>query len=525
MINAHPPKGRLYSLTNSGNECHVISLFIDTVKVDGFKLVTSIEEAGLRLSKHGRDREIKHQQAMSEHAEMCKHYTNEIKYRNEDSEQMTIDVHQLESRVHDKDDVALHAIILEIKQKKHIVKNHQRIILQLSAKLNTLFDNITTKIHYATEITSTVVPAGQILQVDYLLSPLYWVPVDHTWIILLSTIKRMKRFEELPMSRSSAVHTTASGAGLSVCIPNKEATLVITTNNTMNQRRYSGGDVFVVRSPQVTLHSAVVDLKTGQYSVTYHVSQTKECTFPLSVSLTKECTFPLSVLLYGRPIHGSPFSVNIIPGFITVWRVDSSCGSSCTVTLPLENDGVYDFKVNWGDGNTSFVVESNQGTHQYASAGTYHIRIIGQIEGFNFNNSSDGKKLLEIRQWGDLKLGNNGGYFANCSNLVKVSEYDAPDLSATTNMNGMFYGATVFNSDLSSWDVSAVTDMNSMFCDAAAFNGNLSGWDISSVKNMGSMFRGAASFNSSLRDWDISYVDVVKDMFVGSAAFKGRVGG
>ena len=30
-------------------------------------------------------------------------------------------------------------------------------------------------------------------------------------------------------------------------------------------------------------------------------------------------------------------------------------------------------------------------------------------------------------------------------------------------MNNMFFGCTIFNSDISNWDVSSVTDMNNMF--------------------------------------------------------------
>merc|ERR1712032_595848 len=49
------------------------------------------------------------------------------------------------------------------------------------------------------------------------------------------------------------------------------------------------------------------------------------------------------------------------------------------------------------------------------------------------------------------------------------------DVSAVTNMRGMFNEATEFNQDLSKWDVSAVTNMHQMFYSALAFQQTLCG--------------------------------------------------
>jgi len=43
-------------------------------------------------------------------------------------------------------------------------------------------------------------------------------------------------------------------------------------------------------------------------------------------------------------------------------------------------------------------------------------------------------------------------------------------------MNSMFYGAELFNANISSWDVSSVTDVELMFAEASTFNQNLCQW-------------------------------------------------
>jgi surface protein len=60
--------------------------------------------------------------------------------------------------------------------------------------------------------------------------------------------------------------------------------------------------------------------------------------------------------------------------------------------------------------------------------------------------------LLNIAQWGCLRLGNKGAYFAGCN------AEDALDLKDTTNLASMFYGAS-FTSDLSAWQTGQVTDI------------------------------------------------------------------
>jgi surface protein len=93
------------------------------------------------------------------------------------------------------------------------------------------------------------------------------------------------------------------------------------------------------------------------------------------------------------------------------------------------------------------------------------------------------------------------------------------DVSAVTNMDGLFYYASSFNQNISGWDVSKVTSMAAMFYYASSFNQNISEWDVSNVKHMDYMFYQAVAFNQNLCAWGCKLPGVVvttTNMFQGS---------
>jgi len=203
------------------------------------------------------------------------------------------------------------------------------------------------------------------------------------------------------------------------------------------------------------------------------------------------------------------------------------------IRLPLSASGTYDFVVSWGDGREDTITAYNQEeiTHTYRFGGKYKITISGVCEGFGFSYDSisltsigDRAKLLDVSQWGAVKLHNEGDQFNNCTNLSGFSASDTPDLSNITNMSDMFFGASSFNGDIGSWDVSSVTDMSYMFVLALSFNQDIGSWDVGSVTNMEGMFDNASSFNGDIGSWDVSSVTDMSGMFVLAISFNQDIG-
>ena len=99
------------------------------------------------------------------------------------------------------------------------------------------------------------------------------------------------------------------------------------------------------------------------------------------------------------------------------------------------------------------------------------------------------------------------------------------DTSLVTNMSFMFALASTFNQDIGAWETSAVTDMRSMFSSAGAFNQNIGGWNTTSVVNMRSLFSGAEAFNQDISSWITDSVTDMGSMFFGASSFDHDISG
>lgn len=205
--------------------------------------------------------------------------------------------------------------------------------------------------------------------------------------------------------------------------------------------------------------------------------------------------------------------------FISRWSVKSME----TIQLPFVQHGQYDCIVDWGDNSsTTHVTAAWQGRHLYLHTGLYTITITGRVCGFSFQASAtdNHQNLTSIEQWGDLLLGDGGGYFSGCVGLEYVSDVDIPDLRYTTTTRNMFRNAVSLVGGVSDWDVSTITDMAGMFRGATVFNSNLEDWDVSHVTKTTGMFSTAKYFNSNLERWDMSSVKDISFMFFEASGYR-----
>lgn len=178
--------------------------------------------------------------------------------------------------------------------------------------------------------------------------------------------------------------------------------------------------------------------------------------------------------------------------FITTWE---TTGVDEVVTLPLRSGYNYDFDIDWGDGSDIETVTAyNVGnTHEYATADTYDISIIGTCDTLYFNLSGDRLKIKDVKQWGTNVVWTSlDSAFQGCTNL-DITATDAPNISNCTNVNQLFYSAGAGKIyDLSGWDMSSITTLYYGFrTSGASATLDVTGCDFSNVTNWHRSFENA----------------------------------
>jgi surface protein len=213
---------------------------------------------------------------------------------------------------------------------------------------------------------------------------------------------------------------------------------------------------------------------------------------------------------------------DLLNSFITTW--DTSLGPNATVTLALA--GTVDATIYWGDGSTSDVTTAGPHTHDYGSDGIYTVSVFGDVSAYNSDTHStpeETQKLLTVESWGDLGFEDFSYAFYEASNLTWVPNHSV-GIKNVTNMEGMFRGASSFNSPIGNWNTTNVESFYWMFAEATEFNQPIGGWNTKNVKIMSRMFFYGRSFNQPIGDWNTSSVWNMSNMFLGAWSFNQPIG-
>ena len=190
-----------------------------------------------------------------------------------------------------------------------------------------------------------------------------------------------------------------------------------------------------------------------------------------------------------------------------------------TITLPYLTTGTYSGTIDWGDGT---VVENSydNSVHSYSVSGDYDITVKGNLVGWNFNNSGDKLKIIDIKRWGsDFRLINSSNYFRGCTNL-DITATDVLNLDVTS-ARYIFRecSSLIGNEFINNWDVSNLLDFYQFFYQCTLFNQPLNNWNTSNATNFAYMFQNAINFNQPLNNWITSNIFTMQFMFRNAQAF------
>ena len=251
------------------------------------------------------------------------------------------------------------------------------------------------------------------------------------------------------------------------------------------------------------------------------------------------------------------------PFEFTINTANTSTGSSAAdqFRLPLVSSLPLNAVVDWGDGSSDTITVFNQPevTHTYDTTSTteFTISITGDLSGWQFANSGDRLKMLEITSWETLTISTDQGFFG-CTNMTCTAT-DAPIITGTS-LFAYFTFCSNFNGAIGNWDVSNIEDMTYLFIDTP-FNSDISAWntsnlrillqtfqdcpfnqdistktinsglpneyvawDVSNVTNLGSCFLRNTAFNQPIGNWDVSNVLDFNATFRSATAFNQDIG-
>ena len=215
--------------------------------------------------------------------------------------------------------------------------------------------------------------------------------------------------------------------------------------------------------------------------------------------------------------------------YITVWKTNNDgTSNSNQITIPATGVG---YSIAWEEvgnpANNGTAIGTNKYVLTFPSPGTYQVSITpgsGTFTRISFAGQVDYRKLLEVKQWGNIRWASMENAYSGCYD-VKITATDAPDLRNVTSMRGMFSSCSSVSTvpGINNWDVSSVTNMSFLFAATSSFNDPLDNWDVSNVTDMTGMFQSSA-FNQPIGSWDVGNVTTMYVMFQNAFNFNQPIG-
>lgn len=223
-------------------------------------------------------------------------------------------------------------------------------------------------------------------------------------------------------------------------------------------------------------------------------------------------SFPLNIGGFLRP-KGEIINPS---WFITEWTVPSG-----SFTFPAGNIGTYNAEIDFGDGGgwkTVTAYNDPDLTNNYASGGTYEIRIRGTFPWVYINNGSVKTYIDQVTQWGSVDFQSFNNAFYGATNLTSVPAADPSNnfMTGVIRTSGMFRNCNnvSFNPVVDDYDMSAVTNAQAMFLGATYFNNQISSWDLSSAPRL-DLLVGLTSFDQDIGSLDVSLITIMDNMMLG----------
>ncbi|MPV86863.1 BspA family leucine-rich repeat surface protein [Ostreibacterium oceani] len=233
------------------------------------------------------------------------------------------------------------------------------------------------------------------------------------------------------------------------------------------------------------------------------------------------------LLLTVGKLAQAQITVGSTDNFITTWNTEAQT----SIIIPTTGTG-YNYTLYWEEvgnaaNNGTLTAQTGNPTITGLTVNTdYRVEITGAFPRIFISGQPPQRtQIRTVSQWGTIAWQSMEAAFLSALNL-QVTATDTPDLSAVTDLTGMFVNTPAMTGAGANWDwdVSSVTNMQSMFSGAPNFNQDIGDWDTSSVTNMEAMFSNALNFNQDIGDWDVSNVTNMEGIFQQAANFNGDVG-